>query len=388
MGRSGEKRFDNGFIVNVDSIKVLAFDGINFRIVESPLIYREKVERIIEIDTYSGSKLRLTKLHPLLILRSGGLRWVRSGWIREGEYIACPGRLESDMFDGDDISSVESYLSNDLERRRKIRSMLYDELERGLLSLAGAEAIDYIGLSWDKVRSIREIDYYDYVYDVVVPKYHTFIGGESPFILHNTQLCHSLAVNVQLAEHEGGLNKNAIYIDTEKTFSPSRIVEMANARGLDPRETLARITVGRAYNTTHLLLLTHSLPKKIKENNVGFIAIDSAVAPFRAEYLGRGKLSERQQLLNRFMHELLRIAEIYDVAIVITNQVQEQPDIMFGDPTKPVGGHVVAHAVTYRIYLKKSKKNVRIAIIVDSPEHPPGEAVFAIDRAGIIDPNV
>ncbi len=201
-----------------------------------------------------------------------------------------------------------------------------------------------------------------------------------------TQLCHTLAVNVQLPEDLGGLNKNAIYIDTEKTFSPSRIVDIANARGLDPRDTLHRIIVARAFNTTHLLLLSHSLPKKIKENNVGLIAIDSAIAPFRAEYIGRGKLSERQQLLNRFMHELLRIAEVYDVAIVITNQVQEQPDIMFGDPTKPVGGHVVAHAVTYRIYLRKSKKNLRIALIVDSPEHPPGEAVFAITRAGIVDP--
>ena len=201
-----------------------------------------------------------------------------------------------------------------------------------------------------------------------------------------TQLCHTLAVNVQLPEEEGGLDKNAIYIDTEKTFSPSRVVEIANARGLDPKETLRRIVVARAFNTTHLLLLSHSLPKKIKENNIGFIAIDSAVAPFRAEYIGRGKLSERQQLLNRFMHDLLRVAELYEVAIVITNQVQAQPDIMFGDPTKPVGGHVVAHAVTYRIYLKKSKKNIRIAMIIDSPEHPPGEAVFTITKDGISDP--
>ena len=201
-----------------------------------------------------------------------------------------------------------------------------------------------------------------------------------------TQLCHTLAVNVQLSKEEGGLGKNAIYIDTEKTFSPSRIVEIADSKPIDPKEALRKIIVARAFNTTHLLLLSHSLPKKIKENNVGFVAIDSAVAPFRAEYIGRGKLSERQQLLNRFMHDLLRVAELYDVAIVITNQVQAQPDVMFGDPTKPVGGHVVAHAVTYRIYLRKSKKNTRIAMIIDSPEHPPGEAVFIISKEGIVDP--
>jgi len=202
-----------------------------------------------------------------------------------------------------------------------------------------------------------------------------------------TQICHTLSVNVQLPEEQGGLQQSAIYIDTEKTFSPSRIVEIATRRGLNPSEILKNVIVARAYNTTHLLLITKMLPQKIKSNNVGLVAIDSAVAPFRAEYLGRGKLAERQQLLNRLMHDLIRIAELYDVAIVITNQVQAQPDIMFGDPTKPVGGHVVAHAVTYRIYLKKAKqKRLRVASIVDSPEHPPGEALFLISEAGIVDP--
>ncbi len=202
-----------------------------------------------------------------------------------------------------------------------------------------------------------------------------------------TQLCHTLAVNVQLPEEDGGLNKSAIYIDTENTFSPDRIIEIALNKKLDPTEVLKNIVVGRPYNTVILLNMVKKLPEIIKKNNVGFIAIDSAVGPFRAEYLGRGRLSERQQLLNRFMHDLLRIAEVYDVAIVITNQVQARPDVMFGDPTRPIGGHVVAHAVTYRIYLKKAKAaDLRIASIVDSPEHPPREVLFRITEAGISDP--
>ncbi len=202
-----------------------------------------------------------------------------------------------------------------------------------------------------------------------------------------TQLCHTLAVNVQLPEEEGGLNKSAIYIDTENTFSPDRIIEIALNKKLDPNTVLKNIVVGRPYNTVILLNMVKKLPEIIKKNDVGFIAIDSAVGPFRAEYLGRGRLSERQQLLNRFMHDLLRIAEVYDVAIVITNQVQARPDVMFGDPTRPIGGHVVAHAVTYRIYLKKAKAaDLRIASIVDSPEHPPREVLFKISEAGITDP--
>lgn len=202
-----------------------------------------------------------------------------------------------------------------------------------------------------------------------------------------TQLCHSLAVNVQLPEDEGGLNKNAIYIDTENTFSPDRIVEIALNKGLDPNQVLRNIIVGKPYNTVILLNMVKKLSELIKKHNVGFIAIDSAVGPFRAEYLGRGRLSERQQLLNRFMHDLLRIAEVYDVAIAITNQVQARPDVMFGDPTRPIGGHVVAHAVTYRIYLKKAKAaDLRVAAIVDSPEHPPREIIFRIWEGGVTDP--
>jgi DNA repair protein RadA len=355
----GEERYSSGYITRAHDLSVLAYNGYGVEESSSPILYREYVKRLIEVGLDGGVNIRLTSIHPLLVMRGGVVSWIRAGDLRVGDYIG---------------GFREIYMEDTELIRERLLSHADDRL--------------YREMHWYYVSDVREIDYYDYVYDMVVPRYHTFLGGDQPIIFHNTQICHSLAVNVQLPTDEGGLNKNAIYIDTEKTFSPSRIVEIANGRGLEPREVLSRITVARAYNTTHLLVLSHSLPRKIKENNIGFVAIDSAIAPFRAEYLGRGRLSERQQLLNRFMHELLRVAEIYDVAVVITNQVQEQPDIMFGDPTKPVGGHVVAHAVTYRIYLKKSKKNIRIAMIVDSPEHPPGEAVFAIAKDGIIDPEL
>lgn len=201
-----------------------------------------------------------------------------------------------------------------------------------------------------------------------------------------TQLCHTLAVNVQLPPESGGLGSPAIYIDTEMTFKSERIIQIANAKGLDPAETLKNILVARARGASHLLLLIRELPKRIRETGSRLILIDSAVAPFRAEYIGRGQLSERQQLLNVMMHDLIRMAELYDVAIVITNQVQAAPDVIYGDPTRPIGGHVVAHAVTYRIYLRKAKGNNRIASIIDSPKHPPGEAIFTISPDGILDP--
>lgn len=200
-----------------------------------------------------------------------------------------------------------------------------------------------------------------------------------------TQICHTLAVTVQLPKDVGGVDGNAIYVDTENTFRPERIAEIAQHRGLEPTDVLKRITVARAYNSAHQELIVRELGPKIEENSVKLIIVDSAVAHYRAEFLGRGTLAERQQRLNRFMHQLVRYAEIYNVAVVVTNQVQASPDYFFGDPTRATGGHVVAHTSTYRIYIRKAGKS-RIARMVDSPYHAEREVLFVINEAGIGDP--
>ena len=114
------------------------------------------------------------------------------------------------------------------------------------------------------------------------------------------------------------------------------------------------------------------------------VIVDSVISLHRAEFSGRGTLADRQQRLNRLLHRLLRVAEIYNVAVMLTNQVISTPDTFFGDPTKPAGGNVLAHASTYRIYLRKSGRD-RKAIMVDSPSHPYSETMFAISESGVID---
>ena len=200
-----------------------------------------------------------------------------------------------------------------------------------------------------------------------------------------TQLCHTLCCNVQLPRDQYGLEAAAIYVDTEGTFRPERIAEIAAARGMDPEAVLKKIIVARAYNSAHQELIVKDVGRVIEANKAKLVIIDSAVAHYRAEFLGRGTLAERQQRLNRFMHHLLRIAEIYNVAVVVTNQVQSAPDSYFGDPTRPTGGHVVAHTSTYRIYFRKAGKN-RIARMMDSPYHPERDAAFILDDKGVDDP--
>jgi DNA repair protein RadA len=262
------------------------------------------------------------------------------------------------------------------------------EIERRIRVLGEAVAALETALkfNWDTVTEVREEKYGDYVYDFEVPDGHAFVSGNVPTILHNSQICHTLCVMAQQPRGEGGLDAGSVYIDTEGTFRPERIQEIAEARGLDAEKILSRITVARAYNSAHQELIVKDLGRIIEPNKVKLVILDSAVAHYRAEFLGRGTLAERQQRLNRFMHQLLRTAEIYNVAVVVTNQVQAAPDSFFGDPTRPVGGHVVAHTSTYRIYLRKAAKN-RIARMVDSPYHPERDTVFMLSERGVDDPS-
>jgi DNA repair protein RadA len=201
-----------------------------------------------------------------------------------------------------------------------------------------------------------------------------------------TQIAHQLAVNVQLPVEKGGMEGGAVYIDTENTFRPERIQDMAKAAKLDPDEVLKNIQVARAYNSDHQMLLAEKAAEIAREKNIKLLVVDSLTAHFRAEYTGRGTLADRQQKLNRHMNVLQRkIADLNNAAVIVTNQVMSRPDIMFGDPTSPIGGNIVGHKSTFRLYLKKSKGNKRIANLIDSPSMPEGECVFEVTTDGIKD---
>ncbi|MCD6202822.1 MAG: DNA repair and recombination protein RadA [Methanophagales archaeon] len=205
-----------------------------------------------------------------------------------------------------------------------------------------------------------------------------------------TQIAHQLVVNVQLPPEEGGLNGSAIMIDTENTFRPERIKDMAEGVGLDFTEVLKNVHVARAYNSNHQILLVDKAKEladelKDTEKPVRLLVIDSATAHFRSEYVGRGALSDRQQKINKHLHDALRFGDLNNAVVMITNQVQVRPDAFFGDPTRPIGGHIVGHTATFRLYLRKSKGEKRIARLVDSPNLPEGEAVFSVTKSGIRD---
>lgn len=200
-----------------------------------------------------------------------------------------------------------------------------------------------------------------------------------------TQIGHQLAVNTILPLSQGGLNGEVFYIDTEDTFRPERIAQMAEAVGMSPQDALDRIHVARAYNSAHQMLLVDEIKRMSKSIDVKLVIVDSLTSHFRAEYVGRGMLAPRQQKLNRHLKELKQLSDIQNALILVTNQVMSNPAALWGDPTKAIGGHIVGHASTFRLYLRKSKGGRRIARLIDSPNLPEGEAVFTVTAEGLKD---
>ncbi len=208
--------------------------------------------------------------------------------------------------------------------------------------------------------------------------YGQYGSGKTQFILQ-------LAVNAQLPVEQGGLGGEVAIIDTENTFRPERIISMAKALELDPDEVLSKIHVGRAYNSHQQMLMVKKVKEIAKEKPIKMLAVDSLTGAFRAEYIGRGTLAERQGKINAHMSALARFGDLHNAAVVVTNQVSSNPAAFFGDPTKPIGGNIVGHTSKFRVYLRRGKAGKRVCRLVDSPHLPENEALISITEDGIRD---
>ena len=254
------------------------------------------------------------------------------------------------------MANIGGFVSGDalLERRKEVRKLS------------------------SKVQSIDDLLGGGFETQALVEVYGEFGSGK-------TQIGHQLAVNCTLPEEEGGLDGDVFYIDTEDTFRPERISQMARGHGLEPDYVLSRIHVARAYNSAHQMLLTDEIKRMSNGLNVKMIIVDSLTSHFRAEFIGRGMLARRQQKLNSHLKDLKQLADINNALVLVTNQVHSKPDALWGDPTKPIGGHILAHASTFRLYLRKAKGGRRIARLVDSPNLPDGECIYQVTQDGLRD---
>ncbi|MFB6152181.1 MAG: DNA repair and recombination protein RadA [Haloarculaceae archaeon] len=265
-------------------------------------------------------------------------------------------------------------------------------------------------LSW----GVEEVD--DLLGGGVETQSITEVYGE--FGAGKSQVTHQLAVNVQFPAEHGGLEGSAMFIDSEDTFRPERIDQMVRGRDDEVLEDamvlhgvaeeddadagdddlvealvesiLDNIHVAKAFNSNHQILLAEQAQDLASESQdeefpIRLLCVDSLTAHFRAEYVGRGELADRQQKLNKHLHDLMRVGDLHNTAVVVTNQVAANPDSFFGDPTQPIGGNILGHTSTFRLYLRKSKGDKRIVKLVDAPNLPDGEAVMRVENGGLMD---
>ncbi|KAG0257137.1 recombinase rad51 [Actinomortierella ambigua] len=214
----------------------------------------------------------------------------------------------------------------------------------------------------------------------------TELFGE--FRTGKSQICHMLAVTCQLPVSMNGGEGKCLYIDTEGTFRPTRLLAIAERYNLNGEEVLDNVAYARAYNTDHQMQLLVQAAAMMAESRFSLLIVDSATALYRTDFSGRGELSARQMHMARFLRNLQRLADEFGVAVVITNQVVAQVDgaSMFNaDPKKPIGGNIIAHASTTRLSLRKGRGENRICKVYDSPCLPESEAMFSIGHHGIAD---
>lgn len=204
-----------------------------------------------------------------------------------------------------------------------------------------------------------------------------------------TQICHTLCVTCQLPVDMGGGEGKALYIDTEGTFRPDRLVDIAQRFSMNHDDVLDNVAYARAHNTEHQQQLLISAAAMMSEARFALIIVDSATALFRSEFVGRGELAARQNQLGRFLRSLQRLADQFGCAVVVTNQVVQanlDGGSMFAGPSvKPIGGNIMAHATTTRLALRKGRADTRVAKIIASPSLPEADAAFSIAGEGIVD---
>jgi len=203
-----------------------------------------------------------------------------------------------------------------------------------------------------------------------------------------TQLCHSLAVMAQLPPNMGGANGKVVYIDTEGTFRPERLRQIAEGKGVSAEAAMDNIVYARCYTSEHLVqLLVEAASLMVNdEDRFALVVVDSIMGVFRVDYSGRGELSERQQHLGRVMSKLQKMSEEFNVAVVLTNQVMADPGggcaFMPSHP-KPVGGHILAHFSTTRLFLRKGRAGPSRAARRQDLRLPESECVFEIYGGGV-----
>ena len=354
----------------------------------------EEVEDFSLVDVEGIGNIRLKKLNLAGIERA--------------EDLIVRGPMELHQLTGLDFDACADMIE-------KARESLQKKDIIGKTSLSGRELLDHrakkIQYLTTGAKNFDEIMGGGMETGVMTEVYGEFGSGK-------TQIAMTCAVNVFLPTKDGGFSDDGklarvVYIDTENSFRPDRMLQIIYERGMvktkeqtpaqlkanTPKEPLNeeeqekalrfldRVKIYKPDNAGQQVMVGEALGRELRDENadpIRLIIIDSITSAFRMDFSGRGELGERQQLIKKHIKHVSRIAEIYNVAVLLTNQVMVSPSVMFGDPVKPIGGTTLGHTSTHRVYLRKSGKDKIVAKLVDSPNNAQNEAVLSLTRAGVV----
>lgn len=267
------------------------------------------------------------------------------------------------------LDACRKALSNPSERGGFVTAATFREMRKDIVKITtGSKAVDEVLAGGIQTRSITEIH------------------GE--WRCGKTQLCHTLAVSTQLPFEMGGGYAKVAYIDTEGTFRSERILEIAERYGMDGEAVLENIMIARTFTHEQMEDALLTIAGKMAEEPFKLLIVDSVMAHYRVDFTGRGELSGRQQRLGQFMSKLSKLADEFNLAIVCTNQVQSDPGAMaFAgvEPKKPIGGHVLAHASTIRLCVRKGRAEARVLKVMQGPDLKEQDAEFMISNGGVVD---
>ncbi|XP_053223934.1 DNA repair protein RAD51 homolog 3 isoform X1 [Podarcis raffonei] len=217
-----------------------------------------------------------------------------------------------------------------------------------------------------------------------------------------TQLCMQLVVDVQIPECFGGLDGEAVFIDTEGSFMVDRVADMATAcvehcrliaetlpeeehqtalETFSLENILSHIFYFRCHDYVELLAQVHLLPDFLSGHpKVRLVVIDGVAFPFRHDI---EDLSLRTRLLNGLAQQLISIANDHTLAVVLTNQMTTRLEHGHSSLV-PALGESWGHVATVRLILHWDNKH-RLATLYKSPSQKESTVPFCVTTHGFRD---
>ncbi|KAI8925537.1 Rad51C protein [Entophlyctis helioformis] len=214
-----------------------------------------------------------------------------------------------------------------------------------------------------------------------------------------TQLCMQLCATVQIPASVGGLGGSALYIDTEGSFSPARLQEIAKAtvdllnssvsegeEAMDLRQVMSNVSILRVFSQQEQAETISDLDNYIRAHpGIRLIILDSIALHFRHSFRD---LAMRSRVLTGMAQTLRQVAEVHDIAIVVTNQMTTKIVAKGTDEESalmvPALGESWSHACTNRVILLWHKGG-RHAWLCKSPNAEDALVPFEITTDGIRD---